>query len=327
MAQALKVSVRTLNNWERVDGRPAPRVGRPPHSEAARQRAKASCEEALKRFGFSSGEVSIHHLLKGDVPRRLVREALKDLKADHRRRLRHERQQHRTSVMAFATGAIWALDGTHLGRFPCRCAVEGQILIDGASRKVLEASAGPPACGLDVIKMLKRARRIHGGLPLVLMTDNGGPYIAQRLAAYLKKHQVIHLFSLPRTPQHNATCERTMRTLKEGTLLGKGCRLPVSAIRELLASQVEICNHRPRASLRWDNPQVRHEQLPPWYTCTTRDAFHSATCKATEAAQQRHPPGRARRRAIRHAILATLEEHLLIHVTRGGLPFSYRNRK
>jgi hypothetical protein len=62
--------------------------------------------------------------------------------------------------------------------------------------------------------------------------------------------------------------------------------------------------------------------MPRWYTRVSRESFHQAACSAIEKAVQGQRTARARRRAEREAIYATLEHFGLVRRTRGGAPIT-----
>ena len=156
----------------------------------------------------------------------------------------------------------------------------------------------------------------------MLLTDNGGPYKSRRLARWLARHGVVHLKSLPRTPQHNAACEHGHGELKGDAELPLR-RCPDAArvaLDRLLASATRLDHHRLRATRAWHTAVQADEAAPPWTVHVSRDRFYAtARCRIRQGVLHSRK-GRARRRAIRHAVLQALEDFELITITRGGAP-------
>jgi transposase InsO family protein len=71
-----------------------------------------------------------------------------------------------------ARDVMWSMDGTHLARLAEGGKVEAQVVRETATPRILAIEVGPPADGDDVLRILERAARERGGLPLVLVTDN-----------------------------------------------------------------------------------------------------------------------------------------------------------
>src|SRR5262249_1815723 len=152
----------------------------------------------------SSGWRPIANALDDRVPVRLVQESLKAIKALHRavdaRRVR-QRRQH---VRVLARDVLWSLDAAQPCRTPARAAGKSSVLRESASRRNLGLTLGQTVTGSGVVSLLEAVRFERGGLPLVLASDNGSENVNEDVEAYLAKKRVVHLRSLPRTPQHNA---------------------------------------------------------------------------------------------------------------------------
>ncbi|MHC4607948.1 MAG: hypothetical protein ACYTAF_13635, partial [Planctomycetota bacterium] len=148
LARHLDRTPRTLCNWKwRYGPENGPRrpPGRPPHPAEAHARAHRLVEDELKRQGWSAGEPTVWKALRPqEVPRRLVREALRVLKAEHRRRRDAIRRELHTHGTVQARDAVWSVDGTHLGRDEQARKVIAEAVRDVASTRTLGASIGPP---------------------------------------------------------------------------------------------------------------------------------------------------------------------------------------
>lgn len=312
----------TLKQWERLarmDARDYRPPGRPRHSEEAHRRASDRVRAELERQGWSAGERPIRRALP-DVPLRLVRSALSALKKEHRRRVRAERESHRTSTRAMARDTMWSIDATHLGRDE-HGKIEAEVLREVASSRTLGLSVGPPATAREVVELLERARLERGAAPLVLVSDNGGAYTSAEVAAWLAEHEVAHLLNEPHTPQHNAWSEHGNGELKRETGLGKGVRLVSrrATLNELVRATRRLDHGRLRRSRGWRTAVDYDQSLPPASCVVERKRFYALCCKAVAEGVLDHASPRERRRAERAAILTTLERFGLVTMTGGGV--------
>jgi len=343
------VSERAVRSWRTlVPGEAIAPQGQRPHSLEAHWSALQSVVRArqeLRAAGKSVSWRSVSARLGRVVPVRLVQRYAVRLDRWHRRRAEERVAARRVSVKVLARDALWCLDATFLGRAEQR-SMWGEVVKDVATAGFLAVSIGPAACGKDVVVLLERLRKERGGLPLVLMTDNGPAYRSRELEVYLRALGVVHLFSLPRTPQHNAVAERGMREIKETTPLGAGRVLEVLAVEreELVFARggraperkqapardrgwplelEEAClelNERPRASRGGSSASDLDRTLPHWEHRTSRENFHRTALEGIERALARAPSKRAQRAFVREAIYATLEAVGLVKRTRGGRP-------
>ena len=60
-----------------------------------------------------------------------------------------------------------------------------------------------------------------------------------------------------------------------------------------------------------------HASLPSWYSHVSREVFYAAARSAVEHAVKSHEKPRKRRRAVRAAILDTMESFGILRRTRG----------
>jgi transposase InsO family protein len=258
--------------------------------------------------------------LAGRVPNWLVRRLLREIKRLHRARQRRRETADRLHVEVRARDVMWSMDGTHLARLDGGDAVEGQVVRETSTPKILCVEVGAPADGDAVVGLLERVARARGGLPLVLATDNGPCYVCPRVETWLADHGVVHLLSLPRTPRHNPWVERTNRELKEETGLGRGVVVnEVEDLRERVDEAVcRLDDVRLRARAGFRTAAAADADLTAWYNACTRERFLAAVCRRVAEALPGLQSQRARRRARREAIHASLEEFGLIERTRGG---------
>ena len=319
------MTLRTLRNWQRIDpAEPAAPPGRPALVATVLDEARSLVAKQLDVQGGEAGEGPIHRALGGRIPLARVRRVLRELKADRRRRRRAQRQAARVSVKVVARDALWSMDATHLGRDALGRAVQAEVVRDVASTRTIGISVGAQATDEDVVAILARVSVERGGFPLVLLTDNGGAYVSEAVAAWCRRHRVLHLLSLPRTPQHNAASEHGMRELKHDAALG-GDTLVLDATEARAAletSRDRIDGHRLRRTRGWLTAVQADRAAPHWSALVSREAlWKQATCTIRRALVHcRREP--ARRRAVRAAIYATLAHFSVITRTRGGRPWT-----
>jgi hypothetical protein len=226
------------------------------------------------------------------------------------------------SVQVEARDAVWSMDATHLGRDASGGEVQAEVVREVASTCTIGIAVGPPATGEDIVRLLDDTARVRGTKPLVLLTDNG-TYRSGAVAAWCDEHDVLHLFSLPRTPQHNPGSEHGMRELKEESALGKGTPvLDTELVRaQLEATRDRLDGARLRRTRGWCTARQADRRAPPWWSLVSRKNLRAAATCAIREALLHYPHGRARRTAVREAILGTLQRFTVITRTRGGRPW------
>jgi hypothetical protein len=180
---------------------------------------------------------------------------------------------------------------------------------------------GPPATGLDVVRALVRAARAAGRWPLVFVSDNGPPYRSLVLARFLAALRIVHLRNEPRTPQHIAWSERGMRELKATARLA--ARPPVRRLAAFARAAAQL-NRRPRLTKNNLTALELRRSMRLATALVDRETFYRAAGAAMTAAVLPQAKGRARRRAERAAIFATLEQFDLIIRYRGGVRITPR---
>lgn len=313
------MSARSLSKWAREDAPARPR-GRPRTSAARREEAAAAVLAAWQGQGAGVGVRTVKAVVAGEVSWGLVRACLSEIKRLYRVRRRAHLTEHRLSVEVWARDVMWSMDGTHLARLEDGSKVEAQVVRETSTPKILAVDVGSPADGDDVVRVLERVARERGGLPLVLATDNGSIYTRGNVETWLAGHGVVHLLSLPHTPQHNAWVERTNRELKEETDLGRGAVVSSAdeARERIDGARRRLDHERLRSCLRFRTAGAADAAAPRWYDATTRERFYATVCRRIEEALPGLESERARRKARREAVHATLEEFGLIKRTRGG---------
>jgi hypothetical protein len=318
------VTVRTLWNWQHRAAS-SRRPGRPGCTAEERRRARRLLAKALRVVGTTAGLGTVERVLEEPAPTRLLRRLLRKTKARLRRRERERIGRNRVHVEVLAKDALWSIDATHVGG-----RTEAVVVREVATTRTADIGVGGPPGAQDLVLALERARRERGCLPLVVALDNGGPMRSAELRAWADRERVVLLFSLPRTPQHNAWAERGMRELKEEAGIEtrtarsrssrhRGAGPPPDAADRLDRARRAL-DRRPRASRGWRTAIAVDAALPPWYGALARERFHEAACSAIREALAVPRTARARRRAVREAILATMGRFGLIRRTRGGVP-------
>ncbi|MCG3133078.1 MAG: hypothetical protein HMLKMBBP_00170 [Planctomycetes bacterium] len=249
----------------------------------------------------------------------LVRQCLAEIKQSRRRQRRGHAAEHRTSVEVGGRDVMWSMDGTHLARTEGGEAVEGQVVREVSTPRILAAEVGAPADGDAVVRLLTRIAVERGRLPLVLVTDNGPIYRCGTVEEWLKEQGVVHPLLLPHTPQHSAWVERTNRELKEETGLGRGVVVndaaPVRARIEKARTLLD--ERRLRRGLGYRTASAADADLTGWYDAGTRERFLATLSRRLAEALPGVESERARRKARREAIYASMEELGLIRRTRG----------
>lgn len=242
-----------------------------------------------------------------------------------------------TSARVHARDMVWSVDATHLGRDGCE-AQHVEVVKDLGTTKLVGVSLGTVATGAEIVSILERARAERGTAPFVLSHDNGRAYCSGEVARWCAKHGVVELVNEPRTPQHNAACERGIGELKAECGLGSGRELAGLEDRvwvgdvdeeqypawcvEVRRARDRLDRGRLRGSRGYETAEQLDREMRPAESWACRESFHQAACCAIENAVRDAQGARARRRATRQAIYGTLERFGMVTRTRGGVPFS-----
>jgi len=113
--------------------------------------------------------------------RRLVREQ----KGKRERARARLARMLRVRTQAAFRHAVWALDATQVGRDARGGTLWAEVLREVASSRTLSIRVGRAATAAEVIALLEQVAEERGGLPAVLVTDNGGPYVSAELEQWL----------------------------------------------------------------------------------------------------------------------------------------------
>ncbi len=301
LARGLEVTPQTIQRWKRsARAQKQPKLGRPRIGPAKCEEIKQRVASEMARQG-NPGWRAIANALPG-ASVRLVQKNVAEIKLKRRIAERKRIEQQRKSTEVLAREAIWVMDGTFLERNQGEAA-EAQVIKDRGSLAYRAIRTGGTSDAPGVIRTLEAS----GELPLVLGTDRGSIYCDQRTKAWLKENKVVHLLSLPRTPQHNGAAEAGIREAKAL------CEAP----SELISAASLLNNNRHRASKGYKTSAVLDAELPVAYHKVDRAMFYEkCTARLSEVAT-RPIKWRERRMQEREVIYATLEEYGLIKRTGG----------
>jgi transposase InsO family protein len=301
LASVLDVAPQTIHRWKRHAKKESPPlVGRPRISPERCEQIKKAVNLEMARQG-NPGWRAISNALP-ECPIRLVQRYVAEVKLRRRRASRKRIADRRISTEVLAREAIWTMDGTHLGRENGK-AIEAQVIKDRGSLAYRAIRTGAPSDAMGVVRVLEAA----GEPPLVLSSDNGSIYLDHRTQAWLRANKVVHLKSLPRTPQHNGAAEIGIREVKE--LAGSRATL------ESAARLLNNCRHR--GSRGYKTPAVLDAEMAVAYHKVDRAVFYEKCMERLSELERRPMKWRDRRMSEREVIFATLEEYGLIKRTGG----------
>lgn len=296
-AECLEVSPQTLRNWRKwAEQEARPRLGRPKYSKAQREEAERLVSLELKRQHFP-GWRPISEALPS-LPVRLVQESVARIKTARRKATEKKRKEQRTNIKVLAREAIWTIDGTQT-KDAGKERLYSQAVKDRGSLAYRVVESGDPFTAAGVVEILSA----QTCLPLVLASDNDKIYCGIETSAWLAKNKVVHLRSLPRTPQHNGAMEIAIRSLKEAAS---------QSGKSLADTAKQINGCRLYASKNYKTSAVLDAELPVAYHKVSRAVFYK-TCMARLRRVTESPmKWREKRMLEREVIYATLEEYGLI---------------
>jgi transposase InsO family protein len=208
-ARRLGLAERTLRQWQHALSDPAiatVAVGRPlADSGTTQQQAVVG---VLHEIGPGLGVPA----LRLRFPT-MARSELMELLHCYRQcwQLQHRQVQHRLRWLR--PGTVWAMD---FAEAPCLIDERFGYLLavrDLASGRQLLWRPVRTTSAEVVIRELTPLFMSHGA-PWVMKTDNGSAFIADTLARFLGRWQVLRLFSPPRTPTYNGSIEASIGSLK-----------------------------------------------------------------------------------------------------------------
>lgn len=313
----LEVTKRTLRSWKAKAKKDCDkRSGRPSYAIEDHRRALILVARELKKQGYP-GSPAVAFVLSKKVPLRLIRLYVGKIKARRRNKLRELHLQNRISTKVKTANVIWSQDGTHLGRYRKR-SVEAQVIKDRASLKVLSVLTGNSADGKTIVGMLKELKKTRS-LPLVWMTDNGSCYVNKEVEKFMTDEKIIHLRSLPHTPQHNGAAERMMCELKTASMLGKKTLVTenLKVHEDFTTSALIINENRKRAVLGFKSSNEKDEEMIMNKPEVSREQLYAEYAEEkTRLHENMH--GRELRMCEREMVMCLLEKYDLINRSRGS---------
>jgi hypothetical protein len=211
-AAYLGISPPTLARWQRAWQQA--RLGRKTRGRPCRRSAPAARNRLLALLdllGPRAGLPTLQALCLG-----MARREIQDLIRRYRRLWK---RRHRWLVQALhwqRLGAVWAVDYAQPplpvdGRYSRLLAVRD--LATGMQLAWLPVTDESAQIAGDVLVALFRAH----GPPLVLKSDNGPAFIADRMQGLLADWQVWHLLSPLDLPEYNGACEAGIGSMKTRT--------------------------------------------------------------------------------------------------------------
>lgn len=207
VTRRLRMSPRTLRDWHRRARRATPPAnrGRPPRPATLQQRQDVA---AFLQAGGPGLPTITARAAFPDLARDDVAEVAEDYRRWHTARVRG----FQSRLIWNRPGSVWAMDFKELVE-PVALQYRWIFSVrDLASRYHLLWRPLVVADAASVIAALEELFREHGH-PLVAKADNGSPFRAAELQAFLQVWQVLSLFNPPHCPAFNGGIERANRTL------------------------------------------------------------------------------------------------------------------
>jgi transposase InsO family protein len=281
IARRIGVSRRTLSLWRcrrqrnELDARLR---GRPPKQSSFCDRHEVL--EVFHEVGPHVGLPTLRAAFPAMPPSELM-----DLQATYRE---HYRATHRRSMERLywtTPGRVWAMDHTYPpspidGCFPRVLAVR-----DLASGMQLAWLPVPDETAETTAAVLQLLFAWHGA-PLVLKSDNGSPFISHLFYELLERWKVVPLFSPPKRPQYNGSCEASNGAMKQRTnsLAARGGRIVHWTSDDLKAARWQANEfHRPWGHRGPTRSEVWDSRLS--ITADERAAFAATLARCQEQAR------------------------------------------
>jgi transposase InsO family protein len=212
IADFVGIADRTLRHWCRTlldHFRMAIPLGRP--RQRSNREARNEVIHILDEFGPGVGVPTLRECFP-----EMGRAELEDLVQRYRRVWRKRNRQPLRVLSWPVVGRVWAIDYAEPvlpvdGRYSYLLAVR-----DLASGMQLLWQPVEAATGANAARALDMLFAVHGA-PLVLKSDNGGPFTCPDVQNLLQSHQVECLFSPPRWPRYNGAIEAAIGAMKDRT--------------------------------------------------------------------------------------------------------------
>jgi transposase InsO family protein len=148
--------------------------------------------------------------------REMPRRELRDLLRRYRRAWRRRRRLLTRRLHWTRPGSVWAIDFAEPPQAVEGCYGRLLAVRDLASGCQLLWLPVPDESAASAGAALVALFREHGA-PLVLKSDNGSAFIAEETGALLAGWGVAQLFSPPRLPRYNGSCEAGIGSMKART--------------------------------------------------------------------------------------------------------------
>jgi transposase InsO family protein len=196
----LDLAERTARRWRRAPAASLAHRGRRPQGASREERNRVYC--FLRQGGTSTSLAAVRAAFPA-----MRRDDLRDLVSRYRRVQRRKAQRHRSRLEWRRPGAVWAADFKER-----REPMEGRYgwilsIKDLASRYQLAWLPVEAADG-EVVRVIYDRLFAEHGRPLVMKTDNGGPFRDDETKRLLAEYEVVPLFSPKRRPSYNGGVER-----------------------------------------------------------------------------------------------------------------------
>ena len=135
-------------------------------------------------------------------------------------------------------GDLVALDSFYIGNLKGVGKVYQLTAVDTCARWAIVKLIIGPVTAADTIRFIDHVRKTMRrlGIPVVnVLTDNGPEYIATAFQAHLAEVSIGHVRIPPRSPNHNAVCERFQGTMLQECWRPAFHRRHFNSIRQLQA--------------------------------------------------------------------------------------------
>lgn len=309
LAKSLQVTTRTLRTWKSyyLAGK-FPKVGRPPHSV----KKKLETAKKVKSSWHEQGRPG-WRAIKASIPECstvLVQKFVSILKRKERQKQWAFQRKSQKRIKVLYPNVVWSQDATFLGEKSSKRYAE--IVKDRCSLRLVEAEASGSLSNFKTLEILDR-----NVLPLVYMSDNGSAYTSKEVSNVLREKRVIHLKSLPRTPQNNGAAEVAVREVKR--LYSFADEEKISDQEKLKRSKEILNTKRLWASLDYRTVEEYEETCARVKTEEIREELYAEYELGVLRIERNVSNGRKRRVLEREFILGLLEKYGLIKRYEGSV--------
>lgn len=211
-AEMLAVSERTLAQWRRLQG--AGDLKARPRGRPLRRSDPATRNTLIAHIRDLGPQTGVEVLRSHSPP--MPRSEITDVVRRFRQLWRQRRRRSFLRLKWTTPGTVWAMDhalppqpidGQHAAILAVRDLASGEPLL---WRPTADMTA---EATIEALEPLLAER----GRPLVIKSDNGSAFKSEDMKGFLKSRGIHQLFSPPKTPRYNGSCEAGIRRLKEQT--------------------------------------------------------------------------------------------------------------